>query len=91
MENMDFIAKMEELSAQEDVLTVSREVNELRGKFDDYVLEEERKFQVSQLEAEESGEAIPEQETDFGKEAFYALFDAYKVRRKKQLMQKMLF
>ena len=82
MENTDFIAKMEELSGHEDVLTVSREVNELRGKFDDYMLEEERKFQVSQLEAEERGEPVPEQEGDFGKEAFYALFDAYKVRRK---------
>lgn len=82
MENMDFIAKLEELSAHEDALAVSRELNELRGKFDDYVLEEERKFQVSQLEAEESGESIPELEGDFGKEAFYALFDAYKVRRK---------
>lgn len=88
MENMDFIAKMEELSGHEDVLTVSREVNELRGKFDDYVLEEERKFQVSQLEAEEANAQqqdlpkITEPETDFGKEAFYALFNAYKVRRK---------
>ncbi|MDG1331548.1 MAG: DUF349 domain-containing protein [Crocinitomicaceae bacterium] len=85
MENMDFIAKMEELSAQEEVLTVSREVNELRGKFDDYVLEEERKFQVSQLEAEERGEAIPEQEGDFGKEAFYAVYDAYKARKKEAI------
>lgn len=82
MENMDFIAKLEELSAHEDALAVSQEVNELRGKFDDYVLEEERKFQVSQLEAEENGEAIPEQDGDFGKEAFYAIFDVYKVRRK---------
>ncbi|MFK7787191.1 MAG: DUF349 domain-containing protein [Crocinitomicaceae bacterium] len=82
MENMDFIAKLEELSAQEDVLAVSREVNELRGKFDDYVLEEERKFQVSQLEAEERGEAIPEAEGDFGKEAFYAVYDTYKSRKK---------
>lgn len=82
MENMDFIAKLEELSAHEDALKVSREMNELRGKFDDYVLEEERKVQVAQLEAEEKGESIPENDSDFGKEAFYALFDAYKVRRK---------
>jgi len=79
---MDFIAKLEELSAQEDVLAVSREVNELRSKFDDYVLEEERKFQVSQLEAEERGEPIPEQEDDFGKEAFYVIYDSYKTRKK---------
>lgn len=82
MESMDFIAKLEELSGHEDVLSVSRDVNELRGKFDDYVLEEERKFQVSQLEAEEKGETVPELEGDFGKDAFYTLFDAFKVRRK---------
>lgn len=82
MENMDFIAKLEELSAHEDALTVSREINELRGKFDDYVLEEERKVQVAQLEAEESGEPVVETDSDFGKEAFYALFDVYKERRK---------
>ncbi|NVK64722.1 MAG: DUF349 domain-containing protein [Flavobacteriales bacterium] len=82
MENTDFIAQLEELSAHEDVLAVSRDVNELRGKFDDYILEEERKFQVSQLEAEERGEAVPEMEGDFGKEAFYQLYDAYKTRKK---------
>ena len=88
MENMDFIAKLEELSAHEDALKVSREVNELRGKFDDYVLEEERKVQVAQLETVEAeGQQhdetrIAEQESDFGKEAFYAIYNAYKERRK---------
>ncbi len=87
MENMDFIAKLEELSAHEDALKVSREVNELRGKFDDYVLEEERKVQVAQLETVEAeGQQhdetrIAEQESDFGKEAFYAIYNAYKERR----------
>lgn len=79
---MDFIAKLKELAEQEDVLAVSREVNELRVKFDDYVLEEERKFQVLQLEAQEKGETVPELETDFGKDAFYTIFDAYKTRRR---------
>lgn len=82
MENMDFIAKLKELAESEDVLAVSRDVNELRSKFDDYVLEEERKFQVSQLEAEEKGETVPELDTDFGKEAFYEVFNVYKERRK---------
>ena len=63
MENMDFIAKLEELSAQENVLSVSKEVNELRSKFDDYVLEEERKVQVAQLEAEKV-ESDPEEEVE---------------------------
>jgi hypothetical protein len=68
MENMDFIAKLEELSAQENVLSVSKEVNELRSKFDDYVLEEERKVQVAQLEAEKV-ESDPEEEVEAGPEA----------------------
>lgn len=82
MENTDFIARLEEFVKQEDVLAVSRDVNELRGKFEDYVLEEERKFQVSQLVAEENGEEVPTLETDFGKEAFYAIFDVYKAKKK---------
>ena len=48
----NFIEKLKELTSREDVLAVQSEVNELRSKFDDYVLEEERKLQVSQLEAQ---------------------------------------
>lgn len=82
MESTDFIAKLEEFVNNEDVLGVSRDVNELRGKFEDYVLEEERKFQVLQLEAKEKEEEAPTLETDFGKEAFYAVFDVYKTKKK---------
>jgi len=78
----NFIEKLKELTSQEDVLAVQSEVNELRSKFDDYVLEEERKLQVSQLEAQEKGEEIPEAESDFGKEEFYTIFNEYKERRK---------
>ena len=88
MESLDFIARLKELAANEDVLSVSRDVNELRSKFDDYVLEEERKFQVSQLEAEERGEEVPTLETDFGKEEFYTLFDAYRTARKEKSDEK---
>lgn len=88
MESLDFIARLKELAANEDVLSVSRDVNELRSKFDDYVLEEERKFQVSQLEAEDRGEEIPTLETDFGKEEFYTLFDAYRTARKEKADEK---
>ncbi len=88
MESLDFIARLKELAANEDVLSVSRDVNELRSKFDDYVLEEERKFQVSQLEAEDRGEEVPTLETDFGKEEFYTLFDAYRTARKEKADEK---
>ncbi|XOV66786.1 MAG: DUF349 domain-containing protein [Fluviicola sp.] len=82
MESTDFIDRLKELAANEDVLAVSQEVNELRSKFSDYVLEEERKAQVAKLEAQEKGEEVPETENDFGKEAFYEIYDAYKVARK---------
>lgn len=82
MENTDFIERLKELTSSEDVLAVSQEVKELRGKFGDYVLEEERKAQVAELEAKERGELIPESEDDFGKEAFYEVYDAYKIKRK---------
>ncbi len=88
MESTGFIEQLQELVANEDVLAVSRDVNDLRSKFDDYVLEEERKFQVAQLEAEEKGEDAPVQEGDFGKQAFYELFDAYKLKRKSAAEEK---
>lgn len=80
---MDFITTLKEFTEQEDVLSVSRNVNELRGKFEDYLLEEERKFQVLVLEAEEKDEPKPEMDGDFGKEEFYVVFDAYKAERKR--------
>jgi len=82
MESTDFIERLKELAANEDVLAVSQEVNELRAKFGDFLLEEERKAQVAKLEAEERGEEAPEVDGDFGKEAFYEIFDLYKTARK---------
>ncbi|GAB5416661.1 MAG: DUF349 domain-containing protein [Crocinitomicaceae bacterium] len=82
MESTDFIERLKELAANEDVMAVSQEVNELRSKFADYVLEEERKAQVAKLEAEERGEEVPATESDFGKEAFYEIYGAYKTARK---------
>jgi len=82
MESTDFIGRLKELAANEDVMAVSQEVNELRGKFADYILEEERKAQVAKLEAEERGETVPETDNDFGKEEFYEIYTAYKTARK---------
>ncbi len=82
MESTEFIDRLKELAANEDVMAVSQDVNDLRSKFADYILEEERKAQVAKLEAEEKGEEVPETENDFGKEAFYEIYDAYKVARK---------
>lgn len=82
MENVNFIEALKALTTQEDLLAVSNEINELRSKFNDYVLEEERKAQVAQLEVAEGAEEIVEAVTDFGKEAFYEIYNAYKTQRK---------
>lgn len=88
MENLSFVEKLEELLKNEDVLSVSTEVNELRVKFNDYVLEEERKLQVAQIKAEKAGEEPVQSDDDFGKEAFYTLYDAFKVKRKAIIEEK---
>ena len=81
MEKVAFIEALKGLTSQEDPLAVSREVSELRSKFDDVVLEEQRKFQVAQLEARERGEEPQEAEHDEVREAFYAIYTEYKDRR----------
>lgn len=82
MEAKEFIEQLKELAQQEDVLSVSGAVNDLRTKYEDYILEEERKAQVAQLEARDRGEEIPEANIDFGKDEFYAIYSEYKERRK---------
>jgi len=82
MESLDFIEQLKVLASNEDVLSVSKEVNELRTKFNDFLIEEERKAQVAKIEATEKGEELAESEDDFGKAAFFELFDVYKEARK---------
>ena len=84
MENNVHLLELKQLALNEDVLSVSREVNELKTRFEDYVLEEERKLQVAQLEATEKGEEVPE---DLWikplKDAFYEVYQVYKDARNK--------
>ena len=92
MENVDFIEQLKTLTANEDVLAVSNEVNDLRTKFNDYILEEERKEQVAKLEAEAQSEGESEGadldsarsavETVALKESFYEIYDEYKSKKK---------
>ena len=82
MEKKDFIEKLKALTAAEDILSVSREVNELRGQFEDYCLEQDRLKQVALLEAQERGESVDfTNEPDPLKEEFYAIFSEYKEKR----------
>jgi hypothetical protein len=49
MEKKVFIEKLSALAANEDVLSVAREVNELRTQFEDFCIEEDRKKQFAIL------------------------------------------
>jgi hypothetical protein len=83
MELTAFLEDLKALTSREELISANREVNELRTKFEDYIIEEERKLQVAQLEAQEKGEAIPEQpEFVQMKEDFYAEITFFKGKRK---------
>jgi hypothetical protein len=87
MTDMDKAGLLEALKAlvsQEDALAVARDVNDLRGQFEDLILEEDRQFQVSQLEAQERGEEVPEKQADPIRQEFYELVTAYRERRNEQ-------
>jgi len=84
MEKKEFIEKLRELTSGEDALAVSQEVNELKTKFNDLILEEERQHQVKHLE--ENGADVP-MEPYFDKlnDEFFEIYAAYREKRKKQL------
>lgn len=84
METNHFIQEITTLLQAEDLLIIGKEAQELKGKFDDFILEEERKEQVNQLNAAEKGEAY--ESTDFTplKEAFYVSYNAFKAKRNEQ-------
>lgn len=88
MEKLAFIEALQALTNQENPLAVSREVSELRSKFDDVLLEEQRKFQVAQLEARERGETVEDAEPDEVREQFYVIYSEYKERRNAAVQDK---
>jgi hypothetical protein len=81
MEKIALIEELKTLVQNEDVLAVSRDVKELKTRFEDYILEEERKNQVAQLEAQEKGEEYEPADFKPIKEVFYTLYADYKERR----------
>ncbi len=78
MEIQQLIDDLKTLALQEDVLAVSREINEIKSKFDDQLLEIERKDQVASMEAEVNGEVYEPIDIKPLKEEFYALYNAYR-------------
>lgn len=84
MEKQEFVKQLELLTSNEDVLSVSREINELRSQFEDFCLEQDRLKQVALLEAQERGEIVEfTNEPDSLKDHFYSLFNEYKEKRNK--------
>lgn len=84
MDKAGLLEALKALVSQEDALAVARDVNDLRGQFEDLILEEDRQFQVSQLEAQEKGEEVPEKQADPIRQEFYELVTAYRERRNEQ-------
>jgi hypothetical protein len=79
MEKQAFLDELKVLVANEDKLSIGRDVNELRTRFDDFVLEDERKKQVAVLEAKENGENIEyEREEDPIRNEFYEVYKEFK-------------
>lgn len=91
MEKKEFIERLKTLTVNQDVFAVSREVNELRGQFEDFCIEQDRLKQVALLEAQERGENVDfANEPDPLKEEFYATFSEYRDRRNKLSSEKKL-
>ncbi|MCO4814912.1 MAG: DUF349 domain-containing protein [Flavobacteriales bacterium] len=90
MEVLNFLEEIKAYAENENALAVSRDVNELRSKFGDYILEEERKIQVSELEAQKTPETMGEVKVQAAqkteellqlKEEFYSIYTAYKEKK----------
>jgi hypothetical protein len=97
MEDLGFIEKLTQLTDNEDILAVGRDVNDLRGKFEDYILEEERKIQVTELESQQenteaskvSDSEIESRQAELNslKDEFYIIYNTYK-EKKKSIIEK---
>lgn len=79
MEKQAFLEELKNLVSNEDVLAINRDVNELRTRFDDFIIEEERKKQVAVLDAQARGEDVQyEREDDPIRNEFYEVFKSFK-------------
>ncbi len=82
MEHNTFLEDLKTLVQNEDVLAVSREVSELKNRFEDFMLEEERKDQIAALDAQDRGEEYEPQDFSLIKNSFYEVYNDYRDRRK---------
>lgn len=83
MEKVDFIEQLKALVETEEVLSVSREVNELKVRFEDFCIEQERLQQVATLEAQEKDLPIEEDDGSLKalKDEFYQIYGDFKTKK----------
>jgi hypothetical protein len=82
MEKRDFLKELNELVLVEDILSVNLKINELKSAFQDFIIEEERKQQVAELEAQETGEETQvNNDLQELKTAFYEIYNTYKEKK----------
>lgn len=84
MEN-EFISKLKNFLLEDDALSVSREMGQLKNDFDDWLLHSEGKQQVETLKAKEEGKEIEQIDFLIIKEEFNTLFSKYKETKKQQI------
>ena len=85
MDTQSFITTLEKLLAEDDLISVGRDAQDLKGKFYDFILEQERKEQVKELEAKEKKEDYSPVSFNDVKDQFKDLFLEFQSKRKKQL------
>ncbi len=88
MEPFALIDELKSLAVNEDALSVSREVSDLKSRFDNLLLELERANQVAAMEAEINGDILESIDIKAIKDAFYEIYQIYRDRRKEQASAK---
>tara|TARA_B110000459_G_scaffold29820_1_gene30129 strand:+ start:4565 stop:6253 length:1689 start_codon:yes stop_codon:yes gene_type:complete len=84
MEN-EFVSKLKTFLLEEDALSVSREIGQLKTEFDDWLFHSEGKQQVETLKAKDEGKEIEQIDFSIVKEEFHTLFSKYKETKKQQI------
>ncbi len=84
----EWIEALKKLAENEDTLTVGKEISDLKIKFEDYLIDEERKDQIAQLEAEEKGENYDPKDFKALKENFYTIYNLYREQRQQLIQEK---
>jgi hypothetical protein len=84
MEKRELLEELVALTANEDVFSVAREINELKVRFDDAIIEMERLDQIAQMEAAEKGEEYEPKDIRSLRKAFNEEYNGFRDKLKVQ-------